>query len=190
MARSSRFALGLILVLSTAGLASACGLTADLSTLDNGECPSGEKACLVGGKQQCVSTSDPKTGCSAQSCLSCDVKVANAVTTCSSAGACTIAACNAGYSDCNTLDSDGCEIDIGADIANCGLCGTVCGSAPHASPVCVHEVCTLQCADDFGDCDRKYSNGCEASLRLDAKNCGRCGAACDDGQACVDGICK
>jgi hypothetical protein len=171
-------------------IASACGLSGDLSALKNGQCTSGEKACFVEGKEQCVSMSDPKMGCSAQSCLSCDVKVANAVTTCSGSGACTIAACNAGYIDCDKSDNDGCEIDVSADINNCGLCGTVCGAAPHATPVCVHEVCALQCADDFGDCDRKYSNGCEASLSDDSTSCGRCGKACDAAQTCVGGICK
>ena len=171
-------------------IASACGITSNLSTLENGQCPSGEKACFALGKEQCVSTSDPKTGCSAQSCLSCDVKLANAVTTCSASGACTIAACTAGYIDCNNSDIDGCEIDIGADIDNCGFCGSVCGPAPQAVPVCVHQVCALQCADDFGDCDRKYSNGCEASLRVDPSNCGRCGAACEATQTCVGGTCE
>jgi len=171
-------------------LASACGITSDLSSLKDGQCPTDEKACLVSGKEQCVSTSDPKTGCSAASCLSCDVKVANAVTTCSPSGACTIAACNAGYIDCNRSDVDGCEVDIEVDKSNCGFCGTVCGPAPHAEPACVHEVCALLCADDYGDCDRKYSNGCEATLLDDRKNCGRCGAACDATQTCVSGTCQ
>jgi hypothetical protein len=194
MGHSSRALAGIAsaaaIVLGLAILESACGLTTDLSTLKNGQCPSEEKACLVAGKEQCVSTSDPKTGCSAQSCLSCDVKVANAVTTCSAAGACTIAACNAGYIDCNQSDVDGCEIDIEVDTSNCGLCGTVCGPAPHAAPICLHEVCALQCAADYGDCDGKYSNGCEVSLLVDPKNCGRCGAPCDGGQTCTGGGCR
>ena len=194
MNRPARSFAGLAFVVATGlaalWIASACGITSDLSTLENGQCPSGEKACFALGKEQCVSTSDPKTGCSAPSCLSCDVKLANAVTTCSASGACTIAACAAGYIDCNNSDIDGCEIDIGADINNCGLCGMTCVAVPHAAPVCVHEVCALQCADDFGDCDRKYSNGCEASLRVDPSHCGQCGTACTAAQTCVAGTCE
>lgn len=180
----------LSILVAAGAIGTACGLTTDLSKLENGQCPSGEKACFASGKEQCVSTSDPKTGCSAQSCLSCDVKLANSVTTCSPTGECTIAACNAGYFDCNQSLIDGCEIDLGADIDNCGLCGTKCGQAANASPVCVHQVCTLQCANGFGDCDRKYSNGCEVATSSDAKNCGACGVPCEAAQTCVSGVCR
>jgi hypothetical protein len=173
-----------------AALVVACELSTDLSTLKDGRCPAGEKACFVDGSQQCVTLADPRTGCNAQSCLSCDVKVANAVTTCSSAGACTIAACKAGYIDCNKSDSDGCEVDVSVDVANCGLCGTVCAVESNSTPLCVHEACALACKDGFGDCDLKYSNGCEATLTTDAKNCGHCGVACAADQSCVEGSCR
>jgi hypothetical protein len=167
-----------------------CEAAVDLSPLKNGQCPSGEKACFVNGDQQCVSTSDPKMGCSATNCVSCDVKVANAVTTCSSTDDCTIAACSAGYLDCNKTSSDGCEVNIRVSVDNCGMCGAGCAKEANSTPVCINSVCALQCAPGYGDCDLKYSNGCEASLQTDAKNCNECGTSCAAGQTCVSGSCK
>jgi hypothetical protein len=167
----------------------ACELTNDLSPLKDGQCPSGEKACFVDGNEQCVSTSDPKTGCNAQSCLSCDVRMANAVTTCSATDTCTIAACKAGYINCNQNDADGCEVDSNLDVNNCGLCGTVCAAEANGKPLCINQVCALQCVQGYGDCDLRYSDGCEASLDSDPKNCGHCGDACAPGQTCQNGVC-
>jgi hypothetical protein len=42
------------------------------------------------------------------------------------AGSCGIAACAAGYADCNLVPSDGCEINITNDTHNCGGCGIQC----------------------------------------------------------------
>ena len=167
----------------------ACEAT-DLSPLKNGQCPPDEKACFVSGKERCVGTSDPTTGCNAPNCVSCDVKVANAVATCSATLSCAIAACHHGYLDCDTLDSDGCEVDSQIDIGNCGLCGTVCAAVAHSEPLCLNGVCDLSCEQGYADCDLKYSNGCEVPLTADAKNCGACGAACSPSQACADGGCQ
>jgi hypothetical protein len=162
----------------------------DLSSLKNGQCPSGEKACFVSGKEQCVGMSDPATGCNAPNCVSCDVRVANAVATCSAALTCAIGACNRGYLDCDQLDSDGCEVDSQIDIGNCGTCGTVCTTTAHSEPLCLNGVCDLSCEPGYADCDLKYSNGCEVALGADAKNCGACGAACAGAQTCADGGCE
>jgi len=170
MVRIARVAFFGLLVTALASVL-ACELSTDLSALKNGQCPSGQKACFVEGTEQCVTLADPRTGCSAQSCLSCDVKVANAVTNCSGAGACTIAACKAGYIDCNKSDTDGCEVDISSDVANCGLCGTVCAVEANSAPVCIHQACALSCKDGYADCDLKYSNGCETAVANDAGTC-------------------
>jgi hypothetical protein len=167
----------------------ACEAT-DVSPLENGQCPQGEKACFVNGKEQCVGLSDPATGCTAPNCVSCDVKVANAVATCSATLQCTIAACNAGYLDCDMLDSNGCEVDSQIDIGNCGYCGVGCGTEAHSEPVCLNGVCQLSCDPGYADCDLKYSNGCEVALASDATNCGACGTACTGSQACADAGCQ
>ncbi len=41
---------------------------------------------------------------------------------------CAVAACNAGYGDCDGAYANGCEAVLATDNANCGACGTVCGS--------------------------------------------------------------
>jgi hypothetical protein len=45
------------------------------------------------------------------------------------------------------------------------------------------------CTPGWGNCDGVASNGCEANLSTDAKNCGSCGHACGSGVACAGGGC-
>ncbi len=52
---------------------------------------------------------------------------ANASAGCAMDGACAVFACDFGYGDCNGDYSDGCEVDLTTDIANCGGCGYTCG---------------------------------------------------------------
>lgn len=52
-------------------------------------------------------------------------------------GSCRLAACNAGWADCNNNPADGCETNIANDNNNCGACGHVCG----AGTVCTNGVC-------------------------------------------------
>jgi hypothetical protein len=168
----------------------ACEAT-DLSSLDNRQCPAGEKACFVNGAQQCVSTSESATGCGAASCVPCDVRVPNALTACSSTLTCSIAACNPGYLACNMAPSDGCEVDDQVDPLNCGLCGTVCKVPPgtESVPECFNGVCIISCLPGYGNCDGKDLNGCETPLGADPKNCGACDTACSAAQTCADGGC-
>ncbi len=80
-------------------------------------------------------------------------------------------------------------IDTSSDAANCGACGMAC-APPNAGGKCVGGQCTLgACSAGFGDCDGMPANGCEANLRIDPANCGKCGMACTipNGQAgCAD----
>ena len=39
---------------------------------------------------------------------------------------CEVTTCATGFGDCNTTDSDGCEIDLNTSAAHCGGCGRVC----------------------------------------------------------------
>jgi serine/threonine protein kinase len=92
--------------------------------------------------------------------------------------------CPLGFSDCNGKHSDGCEADLRRDPSNCGACQTAC-SAGDGSLSCVEGQCRIaKCsAPHLGDCNRIATDGCEADLRTDAKNCGKCGQVCG-----IDGV--
>jgi hypothetical protein len=80
--------------------------------------------------------------------------------------------------------------------------GIVCPAVPHGDRSCAGGIkCSVTCTEPgtWGDCDRNsadptpisaaYLNGCETDLRVDSQNCGSCGAACSDGEVCVNGGC-
>jgi hypothetical protein len=82
-------------------------------------------------------------------------------------------------------------VDSKNDDVNCGGCFKFCdptgGGAPELANAyygCGNGECgTLKCKARFADCDGLTKNGCETHLVSDA-NCGACGNACPDGQAC------
>jgi hypothetical protein len=91
--------------------------------------------------------------------------------------------CALGTADCD--GAPGCETSTSSDVANCGGCGVVCGTA-NAKPSCVGGACVLACDDGWANCDGAIANGCETSL-ADPKNCGACGVVCQG--ACIGGKC-
>jgi hypothetical protein len=83
-----------------------------------------------------------------------------------------------GFADCNGMAADGCEVNIGADVNSCGMCGTRCLLAD-ATAACALGTCTVDgCNDGFGDCNRVAADGCEVDLRVTVAHCGMCGRAC------------
>ena len=52
------------------------------------------------------------------------------------AGACAIAACDAGYADCDGVASNGCEVDLTTSATHCGACAAACAPA-NAEGACV-----------------------------------------------------
>jgi hypothetical protein len=60
----------------------------------------------------------------------------NANTACI-ANTCVLTSCNSGFADCNSVRTDGCEVNINTDRNNCGSCGRVCAGAQ----TCVNGVC-------------------------------------------------
>src|SRR5439155_1661645 len=109
---------------------------------------------------------DVTTGCetnlntSVANCNTCGhaCSLANATAACTR-GACVIASCTAGYSDCNGLPPAGCEVHTAVDTTNCGTCGHAC-STVNGSASCAAGTCAIACASGFGDCNGDASDGC------------------------------
>jgi hypothetical protein len=124
-----------------------CGACGNVCSVINGlpGCISG--TCVVGNCNAGFGDCDGSVtnGCeialatSTQNCGSCGnaCSVINGQPGCS-AGACTIASCNAGFADCDLNFADGCETQITSNPENCGACGSECTDGQ----VCVNSVCT------------------------------------------------
>ncbi len=109
------------------------------------------------------------------------------------AGTCTIDSCDTGFADCNASAGDGCEINLNADVNNCGTCTNVC-TAPGGDAVCNSGTCGVNtCDPGFADCDGNAGNGCETNLQTDDDNCGLCGTTCtfpNGSGSCTAGTCE
>ncbi|MBI5512220.1 MAG: hypothetical protein HY909_00540 [Deltaproteobacteria bacterium] len=149
-------------------------------------CAPGERVC----SGMCARPTDPAFGCAGPGCTPCSFP--NATATCT-AGACAFERCAMGFTDCNTMARDGCEVNTGNDPMNCGSCGRRC-MAPNAMASCVAGVCGVgTCNAGFGDCDMNPTNGCETDTRANVMNCGGCGMACMPARgsgACSAGVCS
>ena len=109
---------------------------------------------------------------------------------------CKRGACNAGFSDCNELPSDGCEYanpGFQTDPNHCGSCTNKC--APGFT--CKTGTCSLStCPSGFSDCNGASGDGCEyanSGFQTDLNNCGGCGLACQPAHAtgaCSAGSCR
>ena len=88
--------------------------------------------------------------------------------------------CANNFADCNAnKQSDGCEVNLATDPANCGGCAQVCSANHIASPTCGGGVCNGACALGWSDCNGdKLTDGCETNVATDATHCGSCGNDC------------
>jgi len=127
----------------------------------------------------------PSDGCEANlandpmNCGMCGKSCAaqNAMVSCTNA-MCVISGCNMGFADCNKNLGDGCEVNIGSDVNNCGACGNVCNLA-NAQAACIGGKCVIaMCNAGFSNCDGNDLNGCESNTSSDVNNCGGCNAKC------------
>ena len=104
--------------------------------------------------------------------------LANASVSCS-ASTCGLGACNAGYGNCDNNAANGCEISLTNDVANCGMCGKMCGALANATPGCAASTCGIgSCNTGYGNCDGNAANGCETNTTNNVANCGACGKNC------------
>ena len=143
--------------------------------------------------------SSPGDGCevdlrnTTSSCGTCArvCTIANGAAGCAS-GACTVAACNGGYGDCNGSAADGCETNLASTLTSCGACGRSC-SAANGTAGCTSGACTVTaCNGGFANCNGSPGDGCEVNLTNDPNNCGGCGVrgveVCDGRDNDCDGL--
>jgi hypothetical protein len=106
------------------------------------------------------------------------------------AGSCGVASCNGGYANCDSVVSNGCEVQLSTNTANCGACGSACTNA-HGTTSCAASSCVPSCGAGYGDCDASRPNGCETALNT-VTNCGSCGNVCPANggtPVCNAGVC-
>lgn len=97
--------------------------------------------------------------------------------------------CSCGWADCNGSITDGCEVRLDTNPADCGECGNAC-SLFRSGPICRRGMCVIgACETGWEDCDRNPATGCESRLASDVNNCGFCHNVCNPRWWCRDGRC-
>lgn len=150
---------------------------------------------------------DPANGCEAdlsapEHCGACGVVCGDQNTQLSTCEAGATAAqnscrliCGAGFSNCDGVPNNGCEVDLTQNFEHCGGCNQSC-ELPNAATACVpvgpgFGICRfLGCDSGFADCSGRMPNangsfllsdnmpGCMDYLIDNNQNCGSCGNDC------------
>jgi subtilisin family serine protease len=179
---------------------SACGVICHYShaagvcsggVCELGECNQGFGDCNANEADGCeTSTSTDPNNCGA--CNSaCDMAHVDSASC--EQSVCQVETCEPGWDDCDGINTNGCELDVSADLNNCGACGNVCVFANGAGS-CTGGMCVVgSCDAGFADCNGESADGCEVDLNGDAQNCGACDSPCVYDNAagnCNAGVCE
>jgi hypothetical protein len=172
-------------------------------------CPTagGTAACRTG---TCVITSCPagREECDGNMATPCETDLRSNLTNCGACGrACPTRpnsspfcvdsrcgnTCASNFSDCDGVETTGCETDVRTSMTHCGGCGRLCAPAGGVG-ACAGGVCTItRCNPGLGDCDSNPLNGCESDVNNSLANCGACGRACSPANGvgtCSAGTCR
>ena len=150
------------------------------------------EACLP-GRAHC--SADADDGCEAV--VSTSMRCGGCATACPAsapncgrmAGAPNGYACTSACVDPTPMRCGALCVDPQTDPANCGACGRACPTTPGGAPMCAAGACRVVCSMGFDNCDGNPTNGCEAAVATDARNCGACGNACPGTVPCTAGAC-
>ncbi|MSP61393.1 MAG: hypothetical protein EXR72_13810 [Myxococcales bacterium] len=165
----------------------ACGKVCSTPNNATPGCANG--ACGVGACKPGFGDCDqnPGNGCEAilasdpNHCSKCGMKCPapmNGVGACG-AGVCGIGGCTGVFKDCNMSGLDGCEVNTGTDLKNCGVCGKACAAVANGVAACSGAVCGIgSCNGAFKDCNSAVNDGCEIDSNADISNCKACGNKC------------
>jgi len=145
-----------------------------------------------------TSTSQTHCGACTGASANCDTVFPHASGQCTS-GVCKLNTCAAGYENCNTAASDGCEVNLGTDVNHCGTCTTACSTTGTGSggTSCMGGKCLPKCTGTLLTCNA--ASGCTVDGATDENNCGECGKICSaaanahvdsGGNQCLSGKCN
>jgi hypothetical protein len=185
-----------------AGSSGDAGASAGGSTGDGGTSASG----AAGTKTSTENCEAGRGDCNVDSSDGCETNLTNSSLHCGACGvACgkagpnqaisceeskCVTACDAFSGDCDGDATNGCETDLGSNLAHCGSCDAApCQPGPHGAASCDGGSCSVTCETGFGNCDGDPANGCEADFATDLAHCGACGGDCEGG-TCKGGVCE
>lgn len=116
-----------------------------------------------------------------------DCDAPSAVTACVS-GSCAVVSCTTDFGDCDGSAASGCETPLSGNVAHCHACGRSCALRGTVRECGATDCVTLGCMAGYTDCNGG-TDGCEAFLANDNRNCGSCGNTCAFGTSCSSGHC-
>ena len=93
----------------------------------SGDCNDGNILVRPGIVETCNDVDDDCDGTVDEGAAA-DCRLPNAGAACVQ-GSCEVARCRPGFSDCNGIRTDGCEVGLCGDAGDCGVCGNVCSGA-------------------------------------------------------------